>query len=396
MTILTPRVLFLIAVGAIVIGLAPQIARAQTCPGSSLTYIVRDAKGVAIDAGRADLRYQPFLRWGVTKGNIVSNRIAAPGAVVALNGRVNALGTGQSCSFKQQPTLNLTLDGKSMNLIFHTSPLPGYHSTSYLVDSLPFQQGTFEIEIPNKPDYSPQFFPATGWKKISDKAEAVPAPSYMFVRGHVVDAITKKPIVGARVSLLSWLAVRLDKQGIATTDRNGAFEIKGLRSDYMADGWDVAVVAEHQDYANGYVKFYPLEGEQAGKAREPFKSIENATIELTPLATVSGRVIDAATGGVPADLDRLDVTFTYRKQGYLPGGNIEYPRGEAKTKINPDGTFSLRAAVGNNTVTSVEPLYMGSCGKCYYLASDDDGYVKIDVPKEGRTGLILKLRSKPR
>jgi hypothetical protein len=254
--------------------------------------------------------------------------------------------------------------------------------------------------VPNNADFAPQFYAASGWKKVSENADLVPKPSYSFVHGQVIDAVTKTPIAGARVSLLSSLATEMGKYGSVTTDAAGRFQIDGLRDDYMTRGWDVAVVSEHPDYSSIYMLFYPAPGQGANrgdpKTRPPFKSIERATIELMPLATVSGRLIDAATGGVPGDLDRLTVTFIYRKSGYLPGGNIQYPRGEVTTKLNADGAFSMRTAIGKNAVSSVEALYGGSCGKCYYLVTDDDQTVEVDVPREGRSGLILKLKSKPR
>lgn len=387
------------ALGVGLMAEAPQTARAQSCPGSELIYIVRDEKGAAIDVPRTDLRYQSIVKWKSATG-FVSAQMRVPKTITALGEKLSALAISGMCSFREEPTLKLTLNGKSMNLTFHTHPLPGYGSTNYLIDSLPFQQGTFEIDVPNNADFAPQFYAASGWKKVSENADLVPEPSYSFVHGQVIDAITKTPIAGARVSLLSWLATEMGKKGSVTTDGAGRFQIDGLRDDYMTRGWDVAVVAEHPDYSNIYMLFYPVPGQGAARAdpktRPPFKSIERATIELMPLATVSGRLIDAATGGVPGDLDRLTLTFTYRKSTYLPGGNIEYPTGEVTTKLNADGTFSMRTGIGKNVVSSVEGLYSGSCGKCYYLATDDDQTGEVDVPKEGRSGLILKLKSKPR
>ncbi len=128
---------------------ASQMASAQICPSSKLYYIVRDAKGTPSAAARADLRFQPFPGWGVVKDAFVGDKIGAPPNV--LNGKAAALMTSEMCSFREEPTLKLTLDGKSMNLTFHTRPLPGYQSSTYLDDALPFQQGTFEIDVPNKP-----------------------------------------------------------------------------------------------------------------------------------------------------------------------------------------------------------------------------------------------------
>ena len=52
-----------------------------------------------------------------------------------------------------------------MNLIFD---VPIARDRVFLVDSLPFQEGTFRIELPYADE--PRFYLAASWKKVNDKA----------------------------------------------------------------------------------------------------------------------------------------------------------------------------------------------------------------------------------
>ncbi len=386
--------LCLLALAFLVIAFGPQIARAQICRGSNLIYIVRDAKGVAIDARREDLRYRLSAGWSTSREDLMAGRTEAPPAVSDLSGKIVGLETFGMCSFKGPVKLNLTFQGKSMNLTFLTAPLGGYNSAYYLVDSLPFQQGTFEIDLPVGGKMANYFAPA-GWKKISDTAEAVAEPTYESVRGRVVNALTKTPVANAQVKLIGLIPAKLAEQSQGKTDRNGSFEFKGLRSDLMAGAYQVATVAEHPDFADNYLLIYDKRSQSREGEAKPadFKSTEGIVLELVPLVTVTGRVVDQATGGVPADLDRLSVTFRYRKSGYL-GGNISVPAGEVTTRIKPDGTFTLKTAVGQNRISSVEPWQNGGCGKCYSLA--DAIEIEVEIPSQGKSDVVVKLRSNPK
>ena len=367
-----------------------QVAHAQICPGSNLTYIVRDAKGVAIDAKRDDLRYE-LKGWAPTTANFIRGQIEPPPTVAALKGKISGLETWGQCSFKGPVKLKLTFQGKSMNLTFLASPLPGYNSANYLVDSLPFQQGSFGIELPLDPNTRHRFYAATGWKKISNEAEAVPAPTLMSIRGRVVDAITKNPVAGAAVRLIGLMPTILTEQGKAQTGREGTFEMKGLRSDYMAMVYQAALAIEHPDFGSSYLLIFDGAKRSSTDTKPVFTSTDNLVVELMPMATVSGRLIDAATGAVPVELDQVVLTFRYRTSGYL-GGNIQVPDGEVKVKPNPDGTFTAKAVVGKNRILAEEKWHDGGCGKCYYMGDFDDDRLEIDVPRTGQSGLVIKLK----
>jgi hypothetical protein len=63
----------------------------------------------------------------------------------------------------------LTYQNKTMRLIFNTaySRSGGYHRQA--IDSLPFQEGTFQLDLTGWPERSDTLVPAYRWKKIDDK-----------------------------------------------------------------------------------------------------------------------------------------------------------------------------------------------------------------------------------
>jgi hypothetical protein len=76
------------------------------------------------------------------------------------------------CNFREPVKVPLKLKGKEMNLTFLMPKFTEYESRSFVIDSLPFRPGRFEIDLSGAGktnpagDYLGRFFPATGWKKI--------------------------------------------------------------------------------------------------------------------------------------------------------------------------------------------------------------------------------------
>src|SRR3954471_7160194 len=171
----TKRVLPLLALTMLLIGVGPKIARAQICPGSQLFYVVRDAKGAMIDAGHSDLKYegdgskQTYRHWGseaINTDHLRSKEV--PADISKLNGKV-ALKNQAMCNFKDDVKLSVTLAGKTMNLIFHVPKLSEYDSKDFVVDSLPFKAGNYEITLNMPPDTWVNFYPAKRWQKAAAK-----------------------------------------------------------------------------------------------------------------------------------------------------------------------------------------------------------------------------------
>lgn len=163
----------LVALGTMAIAVATHSAQAQICPGSHLTYIVRDARGKPINAASKDLRFDPdngtqSRKWGISSSEFFEGyEKQVPDSLKKLNGKMAALTTEGMCTFKQPVKLQLIFKGKTMNLVFLVPKLSEYDSRNFLVDSLPFREGTFEIELPvSESDTRSRFYPASGWKKV--------------------------------------------------------------------------------------------------------------------------------------------------------------------------------------------------------------------------------------
>lgn len=161
-----------IAFAAILIVVLPQIARAQRCPPSNLSYLVRDAKGVPIDVTRTDFQYEKdsgsrYREWGVRKPGFDKDQGSqVPADIVNLMKKTSTLETFEGCVFKTPVTLRLTIKGKTMNLTFVMPKVDddyGGHAT-YLVDSIPFHAGKFEIGLVPKGGY----YAGRNWKRVRE------------------------------------------------------------------------------------------------------------------------------------------------------------------------------------------------------------------------------------
>jgi hypothetical protein len=66
--------------------------------------------------------------------------------------------------------VTLTYHNKTMRLIINTaySRSGGYHRQ--VIDSLPFQEGTFQLDLTGWPERSDKLVPAYRWKKVDDKS----------------------------------------------------------------------------------------------------------------------------------------------------------------------------------------------------------------------------------
>jgi len=155
-----------------IITIAASTSCAQICPGSNLYYLVRDAKGEIVNADRKDLKYQsddaksPGIEWGALAINDQEMRSkTVPAEVSALNGKV-ALRKMTFCNFKTDLKLSVTLGGQTMNLLFHTPRFTEETvSKDFVVESVPFKAGDYEITLEMPADVWVNYYPAALWKK---------------------------------------------------------------------------------------------------------------------------------------------------------------------------------------------------------------------------------------
>ncbi|HYW70870.1 MAG TPA: hypothetical protein VE961_07545 [Pyrinomonadaceae bacterium] len=160
-----------VAVALIILNFTAPSARAQSCRPTMLYYLVRDEKGKPVPPADKNISYQTkakYTGWWDEGYEDVLNSAEMPKDVTGLNGKILKLytGDGAACFFQKPVTLQIELNGKKMELIFKPLQDLKAKSADYVVDSLPFQEGTFEIDLTFRKQWPPQFYPATGWQKM--------------------------------------------------------------------------------------------------------------------------------------------------------------------------------------------------------------------------------------
>jgi hypothetical protein len=164
----TLKALTTVAFGVVLFATAPQIARAQICAGSYLNYIVRDAKGTIIDASRRDLKFdgegnqEKYSHWSAEKMYVNGSDKSLPSNLAKFDG--NVLFNRGMCIFKDDVRLRVIFAGKTMNLLFRMPSLSQYDSRNFVVDSLPFKAGAYEITLKVTSVPSLNYYPASSWK----------------------------------------------------------------------------------------------------------------------------------------------------------------------------------------------------------------------------------------
>jgi len=159
-----PRTLLVLLFTATTLLLLPNNAGAQICAGSSLRYVVRDEKGTVID---------PTGIYETETPNKVDELKDAQKVLKGSAGdSVRVIRTSGMCNFRLPVKIVLKLKAQKMTLTFLMPPFTEYESRSFLVDSMPFEAGSFLIDLAAKGETNPagdwlgSFFPAKSWKKV--------------------------------------------------------------------------------------------------------------------------------------------------------------------------------------------------------------------------------------
>jgi len=150
-------------------------ANAQFCNPAAVSYIVRDEQGAVIGGEKLDAIEQQLPKIiGNADTSVDEVSFASDGVsfyrresvdwekgkkVPALN-FVNA-GT---CTLNF-PEVVLTYHGKKMRLIFNINIDRHQNDRRPVVDSLPFEEGTFVLDLTSLPRDGDKMIPATLWKK---------------------------------------------------------------------------------------------------------------------------------------------------------------------------------------------------------------------------------------
>jgi hypothetical protein len=156
------KAVLLVLASAFVLFLLPGDTSAQICPGSHLRYVVRDGKGRVIDPTGV---YQPEKR-----GQISELKDAEKVIKGAAQPSIRVVDVFGMCNFREPVHVALKLKGKEMNLIFLMPRFEEYESRNFMVDSIPYKAGTFEINLAEAGEVNPGgaraggFYPAKRWK----------------------------------------------------------------------------------------------------------------------------------------------------------------------------------------------------------------------------------------
>ena len=160
-----PKALLVLLFIATTLFLLPVNASAQICAGSSLRYVVRDEKGKVID---------PTGVYETKTRSSVDELKDAQKVIKGVEGNTTkVIRASGMCNFTEPVKLTLRLNSRMMNLTFMMPRLGEYDSRSFLVDSIPFRAGAFEINLAGKGETNPagtwlgDFFPARSWKKVA-------------------------------------------------------------------------------------------------------------------------------------------------------------------------------------------------------------------------------------
>ena len=128
----------LIAAMLLIVGGGLDQAYAQRC-GGDLSYTVRNKQGEIIDAEKVELRY---VRRFISDGSEPITEAGHPWNYVTRDDSMKMLRVETGCGY-YRVEVALKYEGHTMLLRFRGIP----PELNFFVDSIPFQEGTFEIDF---------------------------------------------------------------------------------------------------------------------------------------------------------------------------------------------------------------------------------------------------------
>jgi hypothetical protein len=171
----------------------------------------------------------------------------------------------------------------------------------------------------------------------SDKSEFVlrVAPTSV-VRGRLTNSLDGSPVAGAKVKLIAYPGAEIEATVTPVqTGPDGAFVFEEVGPQRQ-----LFATATHPDYGNGWTFVQSQQGDPKAAGFEDVK------IEMRPLANVQGRVLDVKTGAPP--ITPTSILAIYG-EGFNDG-NISVGSYSLSSRMNADGTFSMKMPVGHNHV----------------------------------------------
>lgn len=149
----------------------------QSCNPATVSYIIRDESGQVINEAEMQSVVEKLPKT-VDNGAVVATQVSMaedklhyfwPESVEFPKGemkRALEFANAAECTL-HLTEVTLTFHGKKMKLIFNLDIARSQSDRRIVVDSLPFQEGTFELEMTGWSHDRDRLVPATFWKKLS-------------------------------------------------------------------------------------------------------------------------------------------------------------------------------------------------------------------------------------
>jgi hypothetical protein len=145
-------------------------AAAQSCRPAVLDYLVRDAKGKNLTEAELQKVYKTMTPAadGVTMVGFAADGTLVGYSAKETRSKLAAINYANAAECRIKVTeFTIKHAGKTMHLVFDLD----IDRRAYVIDSLPFQNGTFRLDQTGLSDdrYYDHIVPAKSWKKIRSK-----------------------------------------------------------------------------------------------------------------------------------------------------------------------------------------------------------------------------------
>jgi hypothetical protein len=157
----------------------------------------------------------------------------------------------------------------------------------------------------------------------------------------------------------------------------------------------------HPDYGDAWTRIW--EGPTSATPDEARPSFEKVSVQLRPLTTITGQIVEGDTGeGIKLFNTLLtlvpQVIRAYYDEGFFDGpadhyhDSIKIEPGLAVATIQPGGTFMLKVPVGTNRFFLSGLPYRAGQGQ---RANGGDPIMQFDVPSEGKKDWTIRVEKWP-
>jgi hypothetical protein len=167
----------------VLLALTSNLTRAQSCNPAVVSYIVRDENAQVLSAAELNTLYEQLPEASGAAHSYVSEvsfkddgkTYYWPESADWEQGRkVTSLGfaNAEACAMTLTE-VTLTYHDKQMRLIFNLDITRTQPDRRLVIDALPFQAGTFELDLRGWSRRRDEMIPAERWKKVSSDDRAI-------------------------------------------------------------------------------------------------------------------------------------------------------------------------------------------------------------------------------